>query len=276
MINILNLSEESVISGRLNDEKRRRFEQSHHAYCEVENEVCVLMFYFSDVRHTERGSDKLCIYCGNNELIAATDSKKCVELLGSLSKEKDCFTQLSEFLLLLTAEDVFALEELENSITQLEDMLISSGYVEKRGTTQIMNLRHHLMDIKRYYAQLGLIAGELFEMKSAGISAEIQKRFELFSKRTDRLLEYVTQMREYITQVREAYQAQVDIEQNQIMKIFTVITAVFLPLTLIVGWYGMNLRMPEYNWQFGYPFAIGLSVVVCVVCLVYFKRKKWF
>ena len=276
MIKILKLGEEGVISERLNPDSRKRFEQSHHAYCQVQKGECVLMFYYSDISRSVCTHEKLCIYCGGGELVAATDSQKCRELLNSLENDKNCFVQLSDFLLLLTGEDIFALEELENAITQLEDMLISSGYVEKNGTKQIMGLRHRLLNMKRYYAQLSLIGSELAEIREAGIPQEAQKRFVLFNKRTDRLMDYVTQMREYITQVREAYQAQVDIEQNQIMKTFTVITAVFLPLTLLVGWYGMNLQMPEYSWKYGYPFAIVLSIAICAVCMLYFKRKKWF
>jgi magnesium transporter len=60
------------------------------------------------------------------------------------------------------------------------------------------------------------------------------------------------------------------------MKVFTVITAVFLPLTLIVGWYGMNFTMPEYGWSHGYLYVIALSIVVCGICWLLFKRKKWF
>jgi magnesium transporter len=83
-------------------------------------------------------------------------------------------------------------------------------------------------------------------------------------------------LRDFVTHVREAYQAKIDIEQNQIMKIFTVITAVFLPLTLIVGWYGMNFQMPEFKWRFGYLYVMVLSAVVCVVCFYLFRKRKWF
>ena len=89
------------------------------------------------------------------------------------------------------------------------------------------------------------------------------------------LTDNVKNLREYVTQVREAYQAQIDIEQNRIMKVFTIISGIFLPLTLLVGWYGMNLRMPEFRWTYGYPLAIILSVVIVIVCLIFFKRKKW-
>jgi len=60
------------------------------------------------------------------------------------------------------------------------------------------------------------------------------------------------------------------------MKILTIFAAIFIPLTLISGIYGMNFKyMPEINWLYGYPFAIGLMVTVAAIMLFYFRRKKW-
>ena len=76
--------------------------------------------------------------------------------------------------------------------------------------------------------------------------------------------------------VREAYQALLDIESNKVMKLFTVITSIFLPLTLLVGWYGMNLSMPETASRYTYPVVIIVSIAIVVGAIVYFKRKRWF
>ena len=59
------------------------------------------------------------------------------------------------------------------------------------------------------------------------------------------------------------------------MKFFTVVTSIFLPLTLIAGWYGMNLMMSEFKWPYGYPFVIILSVVIVVFMIWLFRRNKW-
>ena len=75
---------------------------------------------------------------------------------------------------------------------------------------------------------------------------------------------------------REAYQSQVDISLNKTMKVLTVVTAIISPLTLIAGWYGMNLQMPEYHWSFGYPLVIGLSIAAIGLCIAYFRKHKWF
>ena len=85
-----------------------------------------------------------------------------------------------------------------------------------------------------------------------------------------------TALRDYTIQIHDLYATQVDVRQNRIMTILTVITSIFLPLTLIAGWYGMNFRyMPELNWPWSYPVVIAVCIVIVVVCLVYFKKKKW-
>ncbi len=68
----------------------------------------------------------------------------------------------------------------------------------------------------------------------------------------------------------------INLQQNQIIKIFSVAAVVFLPPTLVASVYGMNFRlMPELRWLFGYPWAIALMVVSAVVPYVYFKRRGW-
>ena len=77
-------------------------------------------------------------------------------------------------------------------------------------------------------------------------------------------------------QLRDLYKAHIDIKQNRIMTVLTVVTTVFMPLTLIVGWYGMNFKyMPELEWRFGYPIVIVISLIIVVGSLLFFKLKKW-
>ena len=65
-------------------------------------------------------------------------------------------------------------------------------------------------------------------------------------------------------QIRELYQSLIAVQQNQVMSILTVVTTIFLPLTLIVGWYGMNFEMPEYAWRYGYFFR--MPAFCCLHC----------
>lgn len=74
----------------------------------------------------------------------------------------------------------------------------------------------------------------------------------------------------------------VERKANEVMKVLTVVASIFIPLTFIAGIYGMNfntqtspLNMPELNWYYGYPFAIGLMITVTLAILIFFRRKKW-
>ena len=108
-------------------------------------------------------------------------------------------------------------------------------------------------------------------------SAESEHAIRLVGERIDRLYHETMMLREYCTQVREVYQAQIDIRQNRIMKVLTIVTTIFLPLTLIVGWYGMNFKyMPELEWRYGYPVVIVLCAAIVILGIMLFKRKKYF
>ncbi len=73
-----------------------------------------------------------------------------------------------------------------------------------------------------------------------------------------------------------ATQGFIDMEQNRIMKVFSIAAVVFLPPTLIAGIYGMNFQnMPELGWPWGYSMALGFMVLAGAGPYLYFKRKKW-
>lgn len=77
-------------------------------------------------------------------------------------------------------------------------------------------------------------------------------------------------------QVQEVYQSEIGIRQNDVMKMLTVVTTIFLPLSLIAGWYGMNFSyMPELSSRYAYPLVIGVSIIIVIVSLLIFKRKGY-
>jgi magnesium transporter len=91
-----------------------------------------------------------------------------------------------------------------------------------------------------------------------------------------RLQDIVTYLRDYSVQVRDLYANQIAVQQNNTMTILTVVTTIFMPLTLIVGWYGMNFRyMPELDSPLGYPIVIIVCLAIVIVSIVFFRRKHW-
>ena len=81
---------------------------------------------------------------------------------------------------------------------------------------------------------------------------------------------------ERLEYLQNTFMGLVNIEQNRIIKIFTVATVAFMPPTLIASLYGMNFKiMPELVWDYGYLFAIALMVLSSVITLIFFKKKNW-
>lgn len=175
----------------------------------------------------------------------------------------------------LLRNDMDLLSEMEDEITEAEDETLLAS--QKEYLKNIVRYRKELLRLKRYYDQVDAVLDHLTANANGLLSEESVRRFLILANRTERFRNSVLNLRDYVTQMREAYQAQIDIEQNNLMKVFTVITAVFLPLTLMVGWYGMNFEtMLEFSWKYGYVAFIGVSIVVCVGMLIFFKKKKWF
>ena len=81
---------------------------------------------------------------------------------------------------------------------------------------------------------------------------------------------------DYTIQIRDTYDSRIEVKQNRIMTLLTVVTTIFMPLTLIAGWYGMNFKyMPELDWKIGYPLVFAVSVLIVILSLLFFKKKKW-
>lgn len=102
------------------------------------------------------------------------------------------------------------------------------------------------------------------------------ERLKIIMKDIASLLQHSQFSSERLEYMQNTFLGLVNIEQNQVIKIFTVVTVVFMPPTLIASVYGMNFKfMPELQWATGYPLALGLMVFSSMIFLWYFKRKKW-
>lgn len=188
----------------------------------------------------------------------------------NLSREQ----MLHRFFVRLLMGDMDHLDALEGEIADGEDAVLAqtdSGCLER-----IAAWRRELLRLRRYYEQLDSIFRELADNENGLLSPEIARRFSNLNNRTERYLNTVQDLRESVAHLREAYQSQLSIRQNDLMKVFTVVTAVFLPLTLLTGWYGMNFAaMPELRWRYGYPAVMVLGAAIVGGLVYWFKRKKW-
>lgn len=241
---------------------------------EALTDVSLVCFDFYDIDHLDIDPEQILVIFTKKDLIFLCEGERTLKVVNSLLKPNlSNELTLYNFFFDLIKGDSTCLEDFEEEITDIEDNLLQTN--KKESASEIMSYRRKFLQLKKFYDQLNSIFEGLNENDNGLISDESLKYFEILDHRIDRLYSTVLTLRDYVTQVREAYQSQIDIEQNSLMKTFTVITSIFLPLTLIVGWYGMNLKMPEFTWDFGYLFVIGLSILCIIVCILFFKKKKW-
>ncbi len=181
---------------------------------------------------------------------------------------------LYDFLELTIAQDLTVLEKSEHRLNLIEESILR-GEIESY--PQEMNeIRGDLLDLRVHYEQLIDLGQELEENENGFFREENLRYFHMFTERVIRLQDIVAGQREYVMQLRDLMQSQLDVKQNRIMSMLTLITSIFLPLTLIAGWYGMNFHyMPELEWKYSYPVVIVISVLIVIGCLLWFKRKKW-
>jgi magnesium transporter len=90
------------------------------------------------------------------------------------------------------------------------------------------------------------------------------------------IVDTIETLREMVSASLDIYLSSISYRLNAVMKVLTIITTIFMPLTFIVGVYGMNFEhMPELKWEWGYPLVLGLMVMIVIAMLGFFKGKKW-
>lgn len=181
---------------------------------------------------------------------------------------------LYDFLEQIIGGDRVLLEKYEDELDEIENDIEA----EKNGaTTERANeIRSEVRILRLHYEQLLDFAQELEENENEFFKDENLRYFRLFLNRVERLRGSSSAIGDHAHQINDMYRAELDVKQNRIMTVLTVITSIFMPLTLIAGWYGMNFKyMPELNFKWSYPIVIAVSALIVVFCLVFFKKKKW-
>ena len=183
-------------------------------------------------------------------------------------------TLLCQLLDQLTVKDLRHLQALEDQLAQMEDRVLSDRLEDFNAG--MIPLRKEIARWVRYYSQMDDMVCELQENETGCFCQGDLALLHTVEKRLGRLRGEAQALREYGMQVRELFQSEIDIRQNRIMKILTIVTTIFLPLSLVAGWYGMNFAgMPELGWKYGYPAVIGASVAIVLICLWLMKKKKF-
>ena len=170
-------------------------------------------------------------------------------------------------------KDADLIEDTTDLITTLSSKINSNDYVDEEVLIQIKDLQEKVTVIRQNIMDKQRVISNL--MKCDLIPEELQVRLTMIIKDINSLFDYTRFGFDRLDYLQDTFLGLVNIEQNRIIKIFTVINIIFLPPTLIGSLYGMNFDfMPELHWQYGYYWALALMVLSVVVILLVFKLKK--
>jgi len=178
-----------------------------------------------------------------------------------------------DFLDYIVKDDLRLMEKYELELEKMEDN------AEKHSQDDSVRLNQIRSEIRRFYThyeEMIDLVQELNENENGFFKYDNLHYFHSYQNRLERLLNTTSFLRDYIIQIDDMYREHIAIKQNNITTLLTVITTIFAPLTLITGWYGMNFKyMPELNYRISYPIVFIVSVLIAILLLYYFKKKKW-
>ncbi|MCI4399902.1 MAG: magnesium and cobalt transport protein CorA, partial [Campylobacteraceae bacterium] len=200
--------------------------------------------------------------------------KRLLKTTLKLNDGYDIFMQIFE---LRVEADADLIEYAAKEINKLRKDIFSSSQtvsddevLERISTIQEFNLkvRESISDKRRI--TIGLL-------KSDKMSQKHKEDLRIMVKDIGSLIEYTTINLNALDNIQNLFIGQINIDQNKVIKLFTVVNVVLMPPTLIASIYGMNFKIiPELQWEYGYFYSLILMVVSSLAPLWYFKKKNWF
>jgi magnesium transporter len=168
------------------------------------------------------------------------------------------------------------LANLDIDITELEAHAFDDDVPKSGLTERIYRLKRQVINLHRATAPLGEPLGRMVDGRVRGVHDDMRPYFRDVYDHLLRAVQQADQFRELLTSILEANLTQVSVRQNEEMRRISAVAALIAVPTMIAGIYGMNFRdMPELDWTYGYPAAVGLMVVICAALFAYFKRIEW-
>ncbi|WP_421617443.1 magnesium/cobalt transporter CorA [Brevibacillus sp. TJ4] len=218
------------------------------------------------------------LFLGRHTIITITkqETPEFGQLL-NLLREKE-INRPAEFLYQLIDEVVDryfdVIELIEDLIEKLEEEILMN--TRKSHLDQIIGLRSEILYARKMLLPQRDLIDMLHRKELELIDPDVRKLFGDIVEDSAKVVESFDTFRDLISNLREAYQASLTGRANDIMRVFTALTTIFMPLTIITGIYGMNFtNMPELESPYGYYIVLGCMAGVGISMYLFFKMKEW-
>lgn len=181
------------------------------------------------------------------------------------------------FLLILDTRidfDADLIESVTERISKISREIHSDKDLNRENLLKITSLQETTIVIRENIIEKQRLLSTM--LKSKNFPSEDYETMRIMIKDVGSLLDHTSFNFERLEFLQNTFLGLIDMEQNRIIKIFTIVTVIFMPPTLIASMYGMNFtHMPEIDKTWGYPFAIVFMILSSVVTLWFFRHKKW-
>ncbi len=202
-----------------------------------------------------------------DELYSEIKNKDCSSLYGRLIF-LNIFEKILEF-------DIDIIENITNDIVELSNKITIKEELDEDLIYKITSLQEMLIHIRSNIIDKQRVVSSIYKSQYFS-KGELQKHISLIEKDINSILDYTSFDFERLEYLQDTLMGLINLRQNVIMKIFTIVSVIFLPPTLIASIYGMNFAdMPELKIQYAYPVAITIMILVSLLALFIFKRKRW-
>ncbi len=166
------------------------------------------------------------------------------------------------------------IDKLEESIDELQQQVFD--HPEMNTGQVIFELKRHVHKLRRLASDGRNVVGMLSHESFPYTKEQHEMYFIDVYDHISRVVDALDAARDDLSGLLDLQTAQRGNRMNEVMKTLTIISTIFLPLSFIVGLYGMNVKgIPEYTWSFGYAYVWSLMIAVTVAFVIYFKKKKW-
>jgi len=261
------------------------FDEKQNAKLDYYDDYDFLVLNVIDYKDKTINSNELNIFVGSNYIITVT--RKEILMLGELEHELINFKQnvifnsdrsvikiLFYILDRIIFNDYEVISKLENSADNIEIKVLKNP--DKRYLNELIHLRRQVHRLRNFLNPMRYVGDNLLCNDNKIIDSSYIRYFEQIGNKIEKLIYSMDSLVQYLVLVREAFEAEIANKTNEIMKIFTIIAAIFLPLSLITGIFGMNFEhMSILKLEWGFSAIVFLMVSIAFIMFIIFKKKKW-
>ena len=167
-----------------------------------------------------------------------------------------------------------SVERIGDLVEELDEELL--GNARHEDIPQLHRFKRNLLNLRRAIWPLREVLAGISRSESPLLQRENQMYWRDLYDHSVQVIDMVETARDTLASMHDTYLSSLSNRMNEVMKILTIISTIFIPLTFIAGVYGMNFKnMPELEWKDGYFVVLGIMVTIGLSLIIYFRRRRW-